>query len=94
MSSKKSDWLIPVSLIVLSLVPVLAGIVRLVQLSAGAEVAPENARFVAAPVPVMLHIPAAILYSLLGAFQFAPGFRRRWPASTCSTGCSRTAPSW
>lgn len=26
---------------------------------------------------MLLHIPAAILYSVLGAFQFAPGFRRR-----------------
>ncbi|HCS55979.1 MAG TPA: hypothetical protein DIW80_00630, partial [Gordonia polyisoprenivorans] len=25
---------------------------------------------------MMVHIPAAILYSLLGAFQFVPGLRR------------------
>jgi uncharacterized membrane protein len=76
MSSRK-DWLIPASLIALSLVPALAGTARLVQLGAGARVTPENARFFAAPVPVSLHITAAILYSILGAFQFSPGFRRR-----------------
>jgi uncharacterized membrane protein len=77
MKSKKSDWLIPSSLIVLSLVPALAGTVRLAQLGSGAEITPENARFFAAPLPVVLHIPAAIVYSILGAFQFSPGFRRR-----------------
>ena len=77
MKPKKSDWLIPASLIVLSLVPALAGTVRLTQLAGGAEITPENARFFAAPLPVLIHIPAAIIYSILGAFQFSPGFRRR-----------------
>jgi uncharacterized membrane protein len=77
MKPKKSDWLIPASLIVLSLVPALAGTVRLTQLAGGAEITPENARFLAAPLPVLIHIPAAIIYSILGAFQFSPGFRRR-----------------
>ena len=71
------DRLIPAALIVLSLVPALAGSARLAQLAGGADITPENARFFAAPVPVLLHIPAAILYSMLGAFQFAPGFRAR-----------------
>ena len=77
MHAKKSDWLVPASLIVLSLVPALAGTARLAQLGSGAEVTPENARYFAAPLPVVLHILAAILYSILGAFQFSPGFRRR-----------------
>jgi uncharacterized membrane protein len=37
----------------------------------------ENARFFAAPLPVAIHIPAVIVYSILGAFQFSPGLRRR-----------------
>ena len=77
MKPKKSDWLIPASLIVLSLVPALAGTVRLTQLAGGVEITPENARFFAAPLPVLIHIPAAIIYCILGAFQFSPGFRRR-----------------
>jgi uncharacterized membrane protein len=77
MSSRKSDWLIPAGLIALSMVPALAGSVRLAQLAGGAEITPENARFFAAPLPVMVHIPAAIVYSILGALQFSPGFRRR-----------------
>ncbi|MEO7995838.1 MAG: DUF2306 domain-containing protein [Gemmatimonadaceae bacterium] len=77
MKSAKSDWFIPGGLIALSVVPVLAGIVRLTQVAGGADVTAENARFLSAPIPVLIHIPAVIVYTLLGAFQFAPGFRRR-----------------
>lgn len=77
MKSNKSDWLIPVSLIALGLVPALAGTVRLAQLAGGAPITAENARFCGAPLPVVLHIPAAIIYSIVGAFQFSAGFRRR-----------------
>ena len=43
-------------LIALSIVPVLAGSMRLVQLASGAAVTVDNARFVAAPWPVVLHV--------------------------------------
>jgi uncharacterized membrane protein len=36
-----------------------------------------NARFLDQPVPVLLHILSVIPYSIVGAFQFAPGFRKR-----------------
>ena len=74
---KKSDWAIPAALIVLSLVPAIAGTARLAQLAGGAAVTAENERFFASPLPVLLHIPAVIIYSILGAFQFSPGFRRQ-----------------
>ena len=77
MKSTRSDWLVPASLVMLSLVPALAGSARLAQLGGGAEVTADNARFFAAPVPLVLHIVTAIVYSILGAFQFSPGFRRR-----------------
>ena len=73
---RRSDWMIPASLIALSLVPAIAGTVRLAQLVTGAETA-QNARFFAQPIPVVLHIFAVIPYSMLGALQFSPGFRRR-----------------
>jgi uncharacterized membrane protein len=77
MNSTKRDWLIPAALIGLSLVPAIAGTVRVVELASGAHVTPENARFFASPLPVLLHIPAVILYSMMGALQFSPGFRQR-----------------
>jgi hypothetical protein len=78
-SSTRADWLVPTALIVLSFIPFAAGAVRVVGLASGAEITPENARFFAVPLPVVLHIISACLFCILGAFQFAPGFRRRRP---------------
>ena len=72
----RSDRLIPGSLIMLALVPALAGIGRLVQLGTG-DITPDNSRFFAAPIPIILHIVPAIAYSIVGALQFSPGFRKR-----------------
>ena len=77
MKSTRADWLVPAGLVMLGLVPAIAGTVRLAQLAGGAAITPDNARFFASPLPVVLHIPAVIVYSFVGAFQFARGFRRR-----------------
>jgi uncharacterized membrane protein len=76
---QKRDWLIVAGLIALSFIPIVAGTVRLTQLGSGAEVTPDNARFLAAPLPVVLHILSAMVYCVLGAFQFSPTLRRRKP---------------
>jgi hypothetical protein len=73
----KRDWLIPAGLIVLTIVPALGGAVRLADLASAAEVTAKNARFHASPLPILIHIPAALLYGFLGALQFSPGFRKR-----------------
>ncbi len=75
-----TQWLPPVGLIVLSLIPVIAGAVRLTQLAGGPEITANNARFVASPIPVMVHIVSVTLYSLLGALQFVPSLRRGRPS--------------
>jgi uncharacterized membrane protein len=75
----KPEWLIPVGLVALSFIPLVAGALRVVQLAVGTEITPENARFITAPIPVMLHIIGAVLFSLLGAFQFSTGLRQRYP---------------
>ena len=53
-SLSRRDWLVPAALIVLALVPAIAGTGRLVQLSDAANATPENARFFALPLPVLL----------------------------------------
>lgn len=73
----RSDWPVIVALIALSIVPFVAGIARLVDLASESEITAENARFFAAPAPIVLHIIAASLFNILGAFQFAPKFRSR-----------------
>ena len=68
------------ALLLLSAIPLANGAFRLIQLAGGAAITPANARFFASPLPVVLHIVGAAVYALVGAFQFAPGFRRRWPS--------------
>jgi uncharacterized membrane protein len=78
-SSTRRQWLMPAGLVLLSAVPILAGAARVTELTGGAEVTADNARFFASPAPVLVHIVGASLYCLLGAFQFHPGLRRRRP---------------
>ena len=78
-SSDRADWLVPAGLVALSAIPTIAGIVRVLQLAAGAGVTPDDARFFAAPVPVVLHIFSSVIFCVLGAFQFSPSLRRRYP---------------
>lgn len=74
-----ADWLVPTGLLALAFIPVAAGAFRLTMLIGGTAITPQNARFFAAPIPVMLHIVSVTLFSLVGAFQFSPGLRRRFP---------------
>ncbi|MFN8446636.1 MAG: DUF2306 domain-containing protein [Caldilineaceae bacterium] len=72
----RSFWLV-VGLILLSAIPLIGGGFRLNQLANGAEITPENARFFASPLPVVLHIVSVSFYAILGAFQFVPSLRQR-----------------
>ncbi|WP_309103449.1 DUF2306 domain-containing protein [Microbacterium sp.] len=76
-SPHRREWLIAASLILLALIPSVAGAVRLEEIASGAAETAANARFVGMPLPVVAHILAALVYSLVGAFQFLPGLRRR-----------------
>ena len=75
-----TQWLPPVGLIALSLIPVLAGALRLNELMGSPEITANNARFVASPIPVTVHIVSVTVYSLLGALQFVPSLRRGRPS--------------
>lgn len=74
----KGDVIVPAMLLALSAVPMLGGIARLASLTSSAGHA--DARFLVAPVPIVLHVCGSAIFSVLGAFQFSPGFRMRWPA--------------
>lgn len=76
-TSSKSDYTVPILLVILSLVPVLAGTARLIEMSSSSNLNPENERFFHSPVPVILHIVSVTVYCLLGAFQFSKGIRNR-----------------
>jgi len=74
--TQRGTWLVPAGLILLTLIPMVSGSLRLTQLAGGPQLVPEAARFTGSPVPVVLHIVAAIPFCVLGAFQFVPSLRR------------------
>jgi uncharacterized membrane protein SirB2 len=76
LNPSKSKWLLPIGLLVLCVVPVLAGGVRMGQLASGV-VTSENARFFSSPAPVIVHVISVSLFCVLGAFQFVPALRMR-----------------
>jgi hypothetical protein len=76
--ARSAVWLVT-GLLVLSALPLIFGALRLTQLAGGPEIMPAQERFDASPLPVVLHIVGAAVYGPLGAFQFAPRFRRRRP---------------
>jgi len=78
-SKGAAEWLAIAALLMLSFIPIASGAFRITQLTGGAEITPANARFFASPLPVMVHIVSSSLFAILGAFQFAKSFRRRWP---------------
>jgi uncharacterized membrane protein len=73
-----AKWLVA-ALLLLSAIPLAAGVFRLSELAGGAAITSANARFFASPLPVVLHIMSAGVYAILGPFQFATRFRRRRP---------------
>ena len=75
-----SSWGVPAALMVLGTIPVIAGSLRLVELSGGASTMPSDARYDASPLPVVVHIVCATVFAMLGALQFSPQMRRRHPA--------------
>ena len=80
---KKSEWLIVTGLLLLSFVPSVGGLLRLVELGAGSGIdfLPANPRVQNAPLPVILHLFSSIPYCVIGAFQFLQSIRQnhlRW----------------
>jgi uncharacterized membrane protein len=63
----------------LSVIPLTAGTLRLVQLAGGPPVIPADARFTGFPLALVIHIVGAAVYALVGVLQFVPRFRRKHP---------------
>jgi uncharacterized membrane protein len=72
---KKSEWFLFIGLVILTIVPTLAGIVRLFSLNETESVSTENLRFVQSPISIGLHVVSSLLFSILGIFQVLPSFR-------------------
>jgi hypothetical protein len=78
MTHSRPNWRVPAALVILTLVPVIAGLARLNDLATGAPT-PDTARFHASPLPVAIHVATSIWFALAGVLQFSPTLRRsRW----------------
>lgn len=75
----KSAGLVVGGLLMLSAVPLLAGAVRIVEIMGHGATTAQNARFLAAPIPIVTHIVSSLLFCVLGAFQFSAHLRRKRP---------------
>lgn len=76
-STRRPVWLMPIGLVLLSLVPLTAGALRLIQLTGGPEVISADPRITASPIPIVVHVVGAAVYALLGILQFVPSVRSR-----------------
>lgn len=75
----KSEWLVLTGLLLLSFVPCVGGIFRLIEMGIDSGLLPENPRIQSTPLPVVIHILTSVTYCVLGAFQFLPSYRGRYP---------------
>ena len=75
----KSEWGFLALIFVYSAVPVMGGLIRLLELAGGPAIAPENLRALANPLPISIHLLSSGLFCCFGALQFLPKLRRRNP---------------
>ena len=71
-----SSWRVPAALLALSSIPLVAGSLRLLEVAGGPQVLPTNPRIDASPTALVLHVVAAAVYVVVGAFQFPARLRR------------------
>ncbi|HEX5205013.1 DUF2306 domain-containing protein [Paractinoplanes rhizophilus] len=72
-----APWRTPTGLLIISVIPLVAGALRLAEVAGGPQLMPVNPRIDAQPGPVVVHIVAATAYAIFGAFQFPARLRRR-----------------
>ncbi|MEQ8735241.1 MAG: DUF2306 domain-containing protein [Rhodospirillaceae bacterium] len=94
----RPEWTILLFILIYSFIPAFGGLFRILELTGGPAIAPENPRALAAPLPIVLHILSSSLFCLLGAVQFLPSIKRHRPAThramgrvTAIAGCASAA---
>jgi uncharacterized membrane protein len=75
-AGQRRGWPVPAALVALSVIPLAAGSLRLVQLAGGPALMPADDRFGGFPAALVIHILGAATFAVVGAVQFAPRFRR------------------
>lgn len=77
--TRSAGW-VQVALLAIVLIPAVSGAMRLVEVFGGPATLPPNPGITTSPAPVVVHVVGAVVYAVLGAFQFSSGLRRRRPA--------------
>jgi hypothetical protein len=78
---KKSEWAFLGIIFAYSFIPAVGGLIRVLELAGGPQIAPENPRALLAPLPITLHTLSSFLFCIAGALQFLPSLRRQRPAA-------------
>lgn len=77
----KSEWAVLGVILVYSFIPAFGGLIRVLELAGGPQIAPENPRALLAPFPISLHILSSFLFCIVGALLFLPSIRCQRPAA-------------
>ena len=77
--SSGAGWPVAAALVVLSLIPLSAGALRLIQLAGGVALMPADDRFAGFPAALVIHIAGSACFALLGIGQLITRFRRSHP---------------
>jgi uncharacterized membrane protein YozB (DUF420 family) len=72
-----AGWPVAVALVALSVIPLTAGTLRLIQLAGGPDLMPADDRFAGFPIALVGHIVASACFALLGVLQLLTRFRHR-----------------
>jgi uncharacterized membrane protein len=72
-----STWRVPLALVTLCVIPLVAGSLRVLEVAGGPQLLPSNPRIAASAAPLVLHVLAAAIFAVVGAFQFPARLRRR-----------------
>ena len=70
-------WTVVAGLSQLAQIPLVSGVLRLLQLAGGPQLMPVDPRFAASALPLLAHIVGSLVFALLGAVQFLPRLRQR-----------------
>jgi len=77
----KTEWVVFSVIFVYSFIPAFGGLIRVLELAGGPQIAPANPRALLVPTPIILHILSSALFCVVGAVQFLPSIRRQRPAA-------------
>src|SRR5690349_21487958 len=73
----RPSWPVVAGLIALIAFPTLASALRVIEVTAGVQLLPENPRITASPAPLVVHVTSAVVFAVAGAWQFPGRFRSR-----------------